>query len=83
LNQGLIWQRPVFFSAFALVASLVLAGYISYWSQRDALRQLEAHLETALIQQLLKRYDGTLAPMARALQANRSTLRRKLSGKDA
>lgn len=29
------------FSVFVLLASLVLAGYISYWSQRDALRQLE------------------------------------------
>jgi len=29
------------FSLFVLFASLALAGYISYWSQRDALRQLE------------------------------------------
>jgi len=34
------------FSAFVLVASLVLAGYISYWSQQDALRQLEQMART-------------------------------------
>lgn len=34
------------FSVFVLVASLVLAGYISYWSQRDALRQFEQMAET-------------------------------------
>jgi DNA-binding NtrC family response regulator len=43
-------------------------------------RDLEASLEAALVEQLLKRYDGKLAPMAVALQANRSTLRRKLRG---
>lgn len=41
-------------------------------------RDLGQRLETALIEQLLERYDGKLAPMASALQANRSTLRRKL-----
>ncbi|MFU8847493.1 MAG: sigma-54-dependent transcriptional regulator [Opitutales bacterium] len=41
-------------------------------------RELEAQLEAALIEQLLQRYDRKLAPMAAALQANRSTLRRKL-----
>ena len=41
---------------------------------------LESSLEKALIEQLLKRYDGKLAPMAAALGANRSTLRRKLRG---
>lgn len=29
------------FSIFVSLASLILAGYISYWSQQDALRQLE------------------------------------------
>jgi DNA-binding NtrC family response regulator len=41
-------------------------------------RDLSQRLEAALIEQLLGRYDGKLAPMAAALQANRSTLRRKL-----
>lgn len=45
-------------------------------------RNLEAHLESALIEQLLQRYDGKLAPMAAALKANRSTLRRKLRESD-
>lgn len=43
-------------------------------------RDLEACLEKALIEELLERYDGKLAPMAAALGANRSTLRRKLRG---
>ncbi|PXA03370.1 hypothetical protein DDZ13_11785 [Coraliomargarita sinensis] len=34
------------FSLFVLLASLALAGYISYWSQRDALRQLEQMAKT-------------------------------------
>ena len=34
------------FSIFVLLASLGLAGYISYWSQRDALRQLGQMAET-------------------------------------
>lgn len=34
------------FSVFVLMASLALAGYISYWSQRDALQQFEAMAET-------------------------------------
>ncbi|PXA03371.1 hypothetical protein DDZ13_11790 [Coraliomargarita sinensis] len=45
-------------------------------------RELEDHLEKALVEQLLERYNGKLAPMATALQANRSTLRRKLRTKD-
>lgn len=47
---------------------------------RPHYRDLEACLTTALIEQLLERYDGKLAPMAADLQANRSTLRRKLRG---
>lgn len=46
-----------------------------------AYNELEAALEATLIELLLKRYDGKLAPMAAALQANRSTLRRKLRGR--
>jgi signal transduction histidine kinase len=34
------------FSIFVLLASLAMAGYISYWSQRDALRQLSQMAET-------------------------------------
>lgn len=34
------------FSIFVLLASLALAGYISYWSQRDALQQLGQMAET-------------------------------------
>jgi len=45
-------------------------------------RDLESHLNTALIKLLLERYDGKLAPMATALKANRTTLRRKLRGRD-
>lgn len=41
-------------------------------------RDIESDLNKALIEQLLERYDGKLAPMATALNANRSTLRRKL-----
>jgi len=47
---------------------------------QPAYRDLELRLEAALIEQLLERYEGKLAPMASALQANRSTLRRKLRG---
>lgn len=49
-------------------------------TEQPRYRDLEAYLESALIEQLLERYDGKLAPMAAALQANRSTLRRKLRG---
>ena len=43
-------------------------------------RELAETLEAALIRRLLRRYDGKLARMASALQANRTTLRRKLQG---
>jgi len=52
-------------------------------SEQPRFSELEACLESTLIEQLLERYDGKLAPMAAALKANRSTLRRKLRGKDA
>lgn len=41
-------------------------------------RALSNTLEAALIEHLLTRYDGKMAPMAAALGANRTTLRRKL-----
>lgn len=41
--------------------------------------ELASRLESTLIMELLNRYNGKLAPMAAALGANRSTLRRKLS----
>lgn len=50
-------------------------------TEQPRYREIEACLEAALIEQLLERYDGKLAPMAAALKANRSTLRRKLRGK--
>lgn len=64
-----------------------LLGELNAWldhhfegSEAPRYRDLEACLEKALIEQLLARYDGKLAPLAAALQANRSTLRRKLRG---
>jgi len=39
---------------------------------------LQGALEAALIEALIKPFDGKLAPMASKLQANRSTLRKKL-----
>lgn len=41
-------------------------------------RELAESLEATLIRRLLERYDGKLARMASALQANRTTLRRRL-----
>ena len=41
-------------------------------------RDLAESLEATLIRCLLERYDGKLARMASALQANRTTLRRRL-----
>lgn len=41
-------------------------------------RELSDSIEKALIEQLLKRFDGKLARLAKALNANRSTLRKKL-----
>lgn len=41
-------------------------------------RDLAESLEATLIRRLLERYDGKLARMASALQANRTTLRRRL-----
>ena len=41
-------------------------------------RDLAESLEATLIKRLLERYDGKLARMASALQANRTTLRRRL-----
>lgn len=41
-SRGSLYRGLVLpFSVFVLAASLVLAAYISYWSQRDALKQLE------------------------------------------
>lgn len=45
-------------------------------------RDLADSLEATLIRRLLIRYDGKLARMASALQANRTTLRRRLQGSD-
>lgn len=47
-------------------------------TEQPRYHDLESRLEVTLIEQLLERYDGKLAPMATALKANRSTLRRKL-----
>ena len=45
--------------------------------------ELAGALETALLRELLPHFDGKLARLATALQANRATLRRKLrDGKD-
>lgn len=45
--------------------------------------ELAGALETALLRELLPHFDGKLARLAAALQANRATLRRKLrDGKD-
>lgn len=41
-------------------------------------RNLADTLEATMIRQILKRYDGKLARMANALQANRTTLRKRL-----
>jgi two-component system nitrogen regulation response regulator GlnG/two-component system response regulator AtoC len=43
-----------------------------------AYRDLAGSLEATMIRRLLRRYDGKLARMASALQANRTTLRRRL-----
>ena len=41
-------------------------------------REISAELESVLIRNLLDRFDGKIAPMAAALQANRTTIRKKL-----
>jgi len=41
-------------------------------------RDLAGKVERLLIQQLLKRYDGKLSRLATEMNANRSTLRKKL-----
>jgi len=43
-------------------------------------RDLSDALEAELIRRLLERYDGKLARLAGALQANRATLRKRLQG---
>ncbi|MGB0744328.1 MAG: sigma 54-interacting transcriptional regulator, partial [Opitutales bacterium] len=55
-----------------------LDQYFENGTADQSYSELQSSLETTLIEQLLKRYDGKLAPMAASLQANRSTLRRKL-----
>ena len=42
-------------------------------------REISGELEGILIERLLLRFDGKLAPMAKALGANRTTLRKKLN----
>lgn len=45
-NGSLYRGLAIPFSIFVLIASLALAGYISYWIQRDTLRQLKQMAET-------------------------------------
>lgn len=63
----------------------LLAQAIDQWlDQRFAgeepplYRDLAETLEATMIRQILERYDGKLARMANALQANRTTLRKRL-----
>ncbi|MEO0415951.1 MAG: response regulator, partial [Verrucomicrobiota bacterium] len=63
------------------LVSLDLDQAIDSWLDECELtdyKSLQSELEGILIQQLLARFDGKLAPMAEALNANRSTLRKKL-----
>lgn len=63
-SRGSLYRGLVLpFTVFVLVASLVLAGYISYWNQRDALKQLEqmAATNAKFIDELQLPRSGDLA----------------------
>ncbi|MDF1755085.1 MAG: sigma 54-interacting transcriptional regulator [Verrucomicrobiales bacterium] len=63
-------------------AADALSDAIDLWlgdtDSLDTYRNLSGDLERLLIEKLLARFDGKLAPMAAALSANRTTIRKKL-----
>ncbi len=55
--------------------------WLGYPEQLPSYREISGDLERILIDRLLTRFDGKIAPMASALEANRTTIRKKLSKK--
>jgi len=66
-------------------ANSKLAAVIDEWlgqfEELPSYREISGDLERILIDRLLTRFDGKIAPMATALEANRTTIRKKLSKK--
>ncbi len=59
-----------------------LASAIEAWLNRKdplpAYKELSGEVERVLLEELLKRFGGKIAPLANALDANRTTIRKKL-----